>query len=32
MVIAKRSNGSTELKTSSKVVTLTKETSVADQK
>jgi UDP-N-acetylmuramyl pentapeptide phosphotransferase/UDP-N-acetylglucosamine-1-phosphate transferase len=32
MVIAKRSDGSTELKTSSKVVTLTKETPAADQK
>ena len=32
MVIAKRRDGSTELKTSSKVVTLTKETPAADQK
>jgi UDP-N-acetylmuramyl pentapeptide phosphotransferase/UDP-N-acetylglucosamine-1-phosphate transferase len=31
MVIAKRMNGATELKTSSKVVTLTKETSIADK-
>lgn len=32
MVIAKRINGSTELKTTSKVVTLTRETATADQK
>ncbi len=32
MVIAKRSDGATELKTASKVVTLTKETPAADQK
>jgi len=32
MVIARRSDGSTELKTSSKVVTLTKEAPAADQK
>jgi NADH:ubiquinone oxidoreductase subunit 2 (subunit N) len=31
MVIAKRSDGATELKTASKIVTLTKETTKADQ-